>query len=500
MSETRRPTLAVPTLVAAAWLVSASIASAQQVYELRVPGTATRSTARLSPRELAIVHQGRTTIYLRDPRFDVGVDRGYYNADLGQAIQWPARGQGPFAIGDVRGGRVAFRQSQMEIIPLADPVRVGRVPVDRVPVDRLPVERGVDGRHYYELAPPESLERGQVMQADPLTGRAELQWRDGDRPELSYWGLTDAGNGAFRLQTPAYPGMSLTATAGTALVQLQPTADDPRQLWRLERAGDGAYQIVNLAPANRGAALDSDSRTGTTTEERVRQRRVIDPRTGAERLVEEKVLVEVPRPGMVFMARAAPVRSQQWRLLRGPLIDEASARPGARRVVSRRLLPHSPLAPAEIQLTNSSDRELWVLWEWLDQRGVERIRIPARGAVDVSVPRDGGRLYEVVYEVYGRAFGGLGQWTRRTERVSLAPETLVRLSVYELKVQSISRDATAAGGGRIEEVNYSPRSLGMFVLPPGERLRDGQQIDVYEVARDAANPGAVTRIDPDRWR
>ena len=81
----------------------------------------------------------------------------------------------------------------------------------------------------------------------------------------------------------------------------------------------------------------------------------------------------------------------------------------------------------------------------------------------------------------------------------IPPEPLIRLSVYQLGVQSIVRDSTPAGGGRVEQVGFSPRSIGMFLLPVGDGVRPGQRIDVFSIASQAGNPGAVTRIDPELW-
>ncbi|MFN7291789.1 MAG: hypothetical protein ACK5T6_14465, partial [Pirellula sp.] len=48
----------------------------------------------------------------------------------------------------------------------------------------------------------------------------------------------------------------------------------------------------------------------------------------------------------------------------------------------------------------------------------------------------------------------------------------------------------------IEDINMQPRSIGFFLIPPGDTLREGSVLDVYRVADEAKNPGAVRRLSP----
>ena len=107
----------------------------------------------------------------------------------------------------------------------------------------------------------------------------------------------------------------------------------------------------------------------------------------------------------------------------------------------------------------------------------------------IFVPRDPEHGFTVVREVRRGLLGAASGWSRRTDRLVAAPQPLVRLSVYELMVQSIARDSTRRGAGRIDEVSYAPRSVGMIVLPPGEQLRAGERIDVWTTAKMAGNAG-----------
>ena len=59
---------------------------------------------------------------------------------------------------------------------------------------------------------------------------------------------------------------------------------------------------------------------------------------------------------------------------------------------------------------------------------------------------------------------------------------------------------TKRGQGRIEDINFSPRSIGIFPVAPGGQLRTGTVIDVYGAAQAERNPGAARRLDMRQWK
>ena len=78
----------------------------------------------------------------------------------------------------------------------------------------------------------------------------------------------------------------------------------------------------------------------------------------------------------------------------------------------------------------------------------------------------------------------------------IPPAPIYDLSVYEEFLQSIAIDRTGTSPNPIEDVNYQPKSIGWLPLPPGAALPARGQIDAYEDAKAANNPGAVRRFDP----
>ena len=92
-----------------------------------------------------------------------------------------------------------------------------------------------------------------------------------------------------------------------------------------------------------------------------------------------------------------------------------------------------------------------------------------------------------------------GEVTVEHREFQAPPKQLYSVSVYERFVQSIAIHATQKGKNRIEDINFSPKSVGAFPIPVGAVLKNGP-IDAYNAARRQRNPGAVDRIDPSDWQ
>ena len=146
------------------------------------------------------------------------------------------------------------------------------------------------------------------------------------------------------------------------------------------------------------------------------------------------------------------------------------------RSVTRELRPNPPLEPALVEFVNSHSKELWVLVaDRRDPAKSMRLRIPAGKSETVSLVRDAGGTLVEVYE-----YGAPGLTQRDELATSLPPSVRYDVSVYEVAVQSIAIDRTVPGG-KLENVNYSPRSVGWFELAPGPELESGP-LDVFQTA------------------
>ena len=168
----------------------------------------------------------------------------------------------------------------------------------------------------------------------------------------------------------------------------------------------------------------------------------------------------------------------------------------APRVVSREVIANPPLPPVNVQLVNRHDRELWVLIADLrNPSATMRLKIRPGESKSIELARDsGGEIVETF------AFPGPVGTAVQQQSFGVPPETLYDVSVYELFLQSVAIDRTKRGAGKIEDVNWSPKSIGVFPIPPGELIREGQVIDVLDAARQEQNPGAVRKLDLEQWK
>jgi hypothetical protein len=162
------------------------------------------------------------------------------------------------------------------------------------------------------------------------------------------------------------------------------------------------------------------------------------------------------------------------------------------RTVSHRYVPNPPLPPAQVDLLNRHSNALWVLVADRRAGGYQKYRIPPGASERVLLDRDGGGQIVENYEVQTAS----GLWETQEWVNPIPPAMFYDFSVYEEFLQSISIDRTGKSPNPIEDINYQPKSIGWFLIPPGNTLPDVVQMDVLAQAKAANNPGAVRRVDP----
>jgi hypothetical protein len=163
------------------------------------------------------------------------------------------------------------------------------------------------------------------------------------------------------------------------------------------------------------------------------------------------------------------------------------------RTVQHQVIANPALRPVSARIVNSHSETLVVLVaDRRHSQSIQKLRIPARGSELVHLDRDpGGTIVETI-----ETMDAFGNWNQQQYNTPIPPTVLYDISVYEEFLQSIAIDRTGKSPNPIEDVNYQPRSVGFFLVPPGDELPEVAELDAYRIAEDAQNPGAVRRLNP----
>lgn len=455
---------------------------AQSIYSLTIPGGVKPSTAIVEDRAILIRDtEGVETFYRRDEKFDAegGYWQGFYSSDARQAIQWPQSNQGPMRIGTLNENRQwTFRTSQMSIgedqtavkpiLPNANNIR--RKPDSRPPLpprpqsplspiqnepDLLPDVPSSTLSHEHNQAPiPVQLAMGDSSRRRFLAATASGSLKLVPQSTLSQqsWNIVPLANGLARVQLwDNNDWMAIGFPHGNTAPLLYPISNNADQLWRIHPCpgAPGSYSLESLIYP--GQALTF-----------LNQSIVLSP--------------IIYSPFQQFWPVAPPISAIQ------PLY----------RSVAQNVIPNPQLPPIDVALTNTHSDTLVVLVA--DRRSggeFQKFKIASRGSELVQFERDSGATLVETFET--RSFNGL--WDRRESRTAIPPAPIYDISVYEEFLQSIAIDRTGSSPNPIEDVNYQPRSIGLFLVPPGNQLAANESIDVYATAVAAKNPGAVRRFD-----
>lgn len=423
-------------------------AHAQRRYELIVEGTDIVSQAERTPQRLVIIDaRGNATEYSRDRRFDPedGGFIAYFSPAARQILRWPTSDRGNMQIADMVEGRPsAFRLSRMTIHSLqpgGGPEGTG-----------IPGAADIESRSPFRLVSAAHAMHALTAAAD---GRLAFEWAADDHGQA--WLFTPLDNGYYRIHSGLQGRRRSLSGPPVGPPRLDRTARDASQLWQMIPIHDrpGVYAFACAGKDRAAHVLTADASGGLSLQPFVNSR--------------------------FQMWALSP-----WAGVLPPAFSEY-------RFVSRELRPNPPLQPALVEFLNSHSKELWVLVA--DRRNPAesmRLRIPAGQTETIRLARDAGGTLVEIYE-----YGVPGLTQRDEFATPLPPAVRYDVSVYELAVQSITIDRTVPGG-KLENVNYSPKSVGWFELAPGPELESGS-LNVFQTAARQKNPGAVRRIEPSEW-
>lgn len=463
-----------------------------RMFEMSAPGLDKPSIAILSDKDLIITDpSGTQNVYLRSNRYDTqdGAWIGYSSREAKQIIRWPASSKGPMQIGTLREGNIQFTTSRMKVSELVrqegNPAATKGAKGKIVPI--LP-ESGIEPPGMELNLPTPSQVPKPSSQQSSVTGfdgvsalpmhfsvgpdptRQFLSLRGSDQFGLvpratdisSAWYVAPVGNGLFRLQQQVgnqwmaigvdgrLRGGARIAPGTRHPVRLFPISNNIGQLWRIN-------------PYQAGYCFESVHFTG--------------------------MALTWNNPAGLFLQ---PIVYDPWQVWY-PQQPVISLPPPQFRSVQQQVVPNPELPPIDLILQNNHRDEVLVLLA--DRRmpdNPQKIRIPAGKSESVSIQRDAGATIVESIEVMDLA----GNWSQQQYTTPIPPSVLYDISVYEIFLQSIAIDRTGKSPNPIEDINMQPRSIGFFLVPPGDTLREGSVLDVYRVADDAKNPGAVRRLSP----
>lgn len=493
----------VSIIVAACLVFQTSVAWPQDHFRLNAPAAGVSADAYLSNAELVVVDQaGKNTIYLREPQFDSqdGQWLGYFARSLNQVIRWPITGDGNMQIGDVAGGSVRYRTSQMTIqaMQVVDNVgnRAAQRPVLPPPMNTpSPIQQpspfpgastnralnpldqndtadfvdslqGITPSPIFDSVFQGQEARSQMLQLATFDPRGSQLYLTRDRSSAlslsrnpiadSNWWVVPSGNRFVRVQH--YQNGRVTALSATRgqSVSLTAISQDPRQLWRVSHSPDHRNRFVLENAMYSGMCMTSVG-------------------------------------GQLMLQPITYAPAQWWVPLSAPTLPNFEP---FWRTVSQEVHANAPLRPAQLELVNSNRTALIALLADQRQAGkTQQIRIEPGQSATMTLERDAGATILETYEI--RSPGGV--WDRQQFTTAVPPRVIYDLSIYEEFLQSIAIDRTGKSPNPIEDVNYMPKSVGWFQIPPGAALPQTSSMDAMAQARAANNPGAVRRLDPKQF-
>ncbi len=448
-------------------------ATAQDRFRLVAPRENIVSDARISDRELVITDaRGQVTIYLRQPQFDSrdGQWIGFFDNGTRQVIRWPVSNTGNMQIGEVAGATVNYRTSRMMIEPVG---RIANRPIlpDPNPNSLLPGNplAGLTPDPLFSAVLQNQRAQSQMIQLANIDNRGMPGYLTHDRfssvtvtPRLnagdseSHWWIVPAGYQTVRVQHYDNGRMfALTANRGNH-VSLAPLNQDHRQLWHINTLSIAGGQFILESVGQQGMCLSNV---------------VGQPQLQPIHFGPNQLWIPVTAP-------LAPNYEPFWR------------------TVQQEIIANPPLPPAQLTLTHSHRHAVFVLLADQRQPGkVQQIRIEPNQTATLTLDRDAGARLVESYEV--RSASGL--WDRQQITTAIPPQALYDISVYEEFLQSIAIDRTGKSPNVIEDVNYMPKSVGWFAIPPGAQLPQASTMDVLAQAKSANNPGAVRPMDKSQF-
>ena len=480
-------------------------------FELSVQGLSEPSIATVTPNELAVKDPaGTITLYLRSARYDTPDQQllGYSSRQAQQVIRWPANNSGRMQIGTLQNGQIQFAWSKMTVTNSQQPSpRVLNADVMPPGFDAHSNSRIRSGIANNQQ--PGTLQNLPNMTAMHLSvgnsnDRQFLDLRGSDQvgfsnqasgPE-SAWYITPVSDNVVRLQQ-RHQNQWLAIGLGNA-------PDNFTRSSRLNhRSGTfGGSSFGGGAFPSGGSFGGGDSRRSNVSF----PISLMPIHNGADQLwriqniqgIGGYCFESVLYPGMGLTCIQNQGLSLQnitydpWQIWWPQAPTFALPQPQFR-TVQHQVVSNAQLRPISARIVNShSDTIVVLVADRRHSQSIQKLRIPSGGSERIQLDRDpGASIVETV-----ETMDSFGNWNQQQFNTAIPPTVLYDMSVYEEFLQSIAIDRTGKSPNPIEDINYQPRSIGFFLVPPGNELPENADIDAYRIAQDAQNPGAVRRLNP----
>lgn len=165
-------------------------------------------------------------------------------------------------------------------------------------------------------------------------------------------------------------------------------------------------------------------------------------------------------------------------------------------LIRREFIPNPPLPPANVTLINSGSDPLVVqIVDLFDPRQPPEEKIEAEHQLDIQLARESGGTLEEVFLVPGP--GGI--LLEQTASYPIPPEQRFSLTLWSDKetYKVLPFKGAKKGAPKSVTEGFSRRSqvsLGVVPILPGELLRNGEQMDLVQIAKRLKNPGAVVHF------
>jgi len=476
-------TLAVP-------MSPASIAQDRQesgtfesgTFELSVQGLSEPSIATVTPNELAVKDPaGTITRYLRSARYDTPDQQllGYSSRQAQQVIRWPATNSGRMQIGSLQNGQIQFAWSKMTVTNSQQP-SPGVLNTDVLPP-------GFDARSNSRIRSgiANNQQPGTLQNLPNMTA---MHLSVGNPNDRQFLGLR--GSDQF--------GFSNQASGAESAWYITPVSDN---VVRLQQRHQNQWLAIGL-----GNAPDNFTRSNSRRSNVPFPISLLPIHNGADQLwriqniqgIGGYCFESVLYPGMGLTCIQNQGLSLQsitydpWQIWWPQTPTFALPQPQFR-TVQHQVVPNAQLRPISARIVNShSDTMIVLVADRRHSQSIQKLRIPAGGSERIQLDRDpGASIVETV-----ETMDSFGNWNQQQFNTAIPPTVLYDMSVYEEFLQSIAIDRTGKSPNPIEDINYQPRSIGFFLVPPGNELPENADIDAYRIAEDAHNPGAVRRLNP----